>query len=69
MFCKKCGTELNDNSVFCHKCGERLIEENEIQILEEKKEIEPVKTGIAVLQFVFAIIAIIIGMSALFTCH
>lgn len=26
MFCRKCGTQLSDDSTFCHKCGERIIE-------------------------------------------
>ena len=24
MFCKKCGTKLNDDALFCAKCGERM---------------------------------------------
>lgn len=25
MFCKKCGTQLNDNDKFCYQCGEKII--------------------------------------------
>ena len=24
IFCRQCGTELNDNAVFCKKCGTRI---------------------------------------------
>lgn len=27
MFCKKCGAQIDDNSIFCKECGERLVEE------------------------------------------
>ncbi len=42
MFCKFCGKELEDNSVFCNHCGERLSEktqtEKEIEHIEQKIE-------------------------------
>lgn len=27
MYCKKCGTQIDDDSVFCHKCGTRISPE------------------------------------------
>ena len=35
MFCKKCGTEMNDTARFCHKCGTKRIEKQ-----EQRKKIE-----------------------------
>lgn len=31
MFCKKCGTELDDNALFCTKCGAKTDSEEKIQ--------------------------------------
>ncbi len=28
MYCKKCGTKLDDDSVFCSKCGTRVVLNN-----------------------------------------
>lgn len=25
MYCRKCGTEISDDSIFCYKCGEKHI--------------------------------------------
>ncbi|MBR4766475.1 MAG: zinc ribbon domain-containing protein [Clostridia bacterium] len=27
MYCKKCGSEMNDDALFCSKCGEKFIKE------------------------------------------
>ena len=32
MFCRKCGTEIPDDSIFCQKCGEMLTNVSSEQI-------------------------------------
>ena len=51
MFCKNCGSEINDNAVVCPKCG--VATEN----LNRAQEPEVKKTNVcAILGFVFAIL-------------
>lgn len=56
MFCKKCGSLINDDSTFCQLCGEKVIDNNESSDLaktshEENHEIdstvENIKKGFA----------------------
>ena len=35
MFCRKCGTPIQDNAKFCPKCGEKVITEAPIKTPEE----------------------------------
>ena len=30
MFCKNCGTEIDDLAKFCSKCGKAVVEEKEV---------------------------------------
>ena len=29
MYCEKCGSQIDDDSVFCQKCGEKQLQEIE----------------------------------------
>lgn len=35
MFCRKCGNELEENSIFCSRCGERVNVENISDVTNE----------------------------------
>jgi|GEM_PF-1601636 predicted nucleic acid-binding Zn ribbon protein len=51
MYCKKCGAQIEDNSVFCKECGERLIEKEKKPLPKKKirKIIISVVAGILVI--------------------
>lgn len=36
MFCRKCGTQLRDDSLFCDKCGEKILSTEYEQQIEEE---------------------------------
>lgn len=40
MFCKKCGTKIEDDSKFCSNCGQRIDEE---KVVQQSEQIEEVK--------------------------
>ncbi len=49
MFCKKCGAQIEDNSVFCKECGERLEEQQKKPMSKKKKRIIIISAAAAVL--------------------
>lgn len=49
MFCKKCGAQIEDNSVFCKECGERLEEQQKKPMPKKKKRIIIISAAAAVL--------------------
>ena len=40
MFCRKCGAELPDDSLFCNKCGEKVIDQIEEPCSNENETTE-----------------------------
>ena len=44
MYCKKCGTKIDDDSVFCYMCGTNLEEKHSSNITKEKKLVEKENT-------------------------
>lgn len=38
MYCKNCGKEISDDSVFCQFCGKKLNDETIYSINQEKEE-------------------------------
>lgn len=42
MFCKACGHQIDDDSVFCQKCGVKQTAASPIKPTEVKKVIEPI---------------------------
>ena len=49
MICKKCGAQIEDNSVFCKECGERLEEQQKEPMPKKKKRIIIISAAAAVL--------------------
>lgn len=39
MYCKYCGTQIDDNSRYCPQCGKKLNEDTETNTVRSKKEI------------------------------
>lgn len=37
MFCRKCGSKINDNALFCYQCGERVKFNSEV-VSDGKKD-------------------------------
>jgi len=67
MYCKKCGAEIPDNSVYCPVCGEKAENDEEsneddfssIHIVDSKdEELE----AITILAFIFAFILPVVGL-------
>lgn len=58
MYCKYCGTELTENTLFCTECG-RATEIDLVQNTFRTNEKEPEKIGLS-------IVALILGICALF---
>lgn len=73
MFCKKCGVEIAEDVVFCPKCGQKQVE-NPNPTPEGPKEEkittkEAVSGGLGIIQFIVAIIMVVVGLSGLLsTC-
>lgn len=67
MFCSKCGAEIADSAAFCQNCG-TSISVNESKV-EAEKPVDKVEVVTGGLQFIIAIILIIVGISSiLMTC-
>ena len=74
MYCKKCGTKIDDDSIFCSKCGICLSNEISLTTNNEPKEEVPLVTQtekernsdgcLAILLItIFAILAIVIAVA------
>lgn len=65
MFCKNCGSEIEEDALFCTKCGtpipDKIILENRKKLLQEKQiqEVEFVRKKIK-LGIIFIIIPLIL---------
>jgi uncharacterized membrane protein YvbJ len=62
LYCKHCGTELEDNSKFCHECGK--IQETNGFVENEVLKMETKKNSVNVFWFIIAILLPIIGVLA-----
>lgn len=41
MYCKNCGSEVNDNAIICIKCGCSLCENNNDLVLQNPQDKSP----------------------------
>lgn len=57
MYCRKCKSELVDNSKFCNNCGEKIEENNTNQISKTKHRQTSILIIIFFLALIFAIIS------------
>lgn len=64
MICKKCGSQIDDDSVFCQKCGEKQIKTTDINsnkdVLNKK---HPKKAKIIIITIILFLVAIIASVS------
>lgn len=56
MFCKNCGSEIDDNSSFCPKCGTKLIS-------DEEKQKDTGHEGEAIAGFVLGLVSLLLGFT------
>jgi len=58
MYCKHCGNQIDDNSLFCNKCGKSQTDENKVKLSKKEKikvgKAEKIARVINILFFVFA---------------
>lgn len=45
MFCKKCGAPLDEEAKFCAYCGEKVLNDQEIVVINNQPKPEPKKVG------------------------
>lgn len=62
MYCRKCGTELPDESLFCSKCGTKILDYKAAETA--KKEPKLIIGGIAFTVVILLVFALIIGKNA-----
>ena len=62
MFCKKCGVEIPDGSLFCNVCGANQNESEEVKVpVEKKKNFKPFIIVGAVVVVAAIVLAIVLG--------
>lgn len=71
MFCRKCGTKINDDATFCYKCGEKSVGANDLKKnLSEKEtetEVGPEKKSVnKFLIGAIACVVVLIGILAIY---
>lgn len=64
MFCRKCGAELDDSSVFCNKCGTPVAEYSQ-DCASSASFHAPAKKRFGCLKVVLIVLAILIGLSVI----
>lgn len=64
MFCAKCGTYLDDDTLFCHNCGTPI--EAEATNSRRKKQPKPPKKLLSILAVLVAIVLVITAVSNIF---
>lgn len=70
MYCKKCGTKIDDDSVFCYMCGTNLEEKHSSNITKENTQpkateekeplLFPILMMILIILGVFSVVAVIL---------
>lgn len=64
MFCKKCGSEMPDNSEFCAKCGAKADKSEQyfVNVSAAKTPIDDtVSAGLVILSILIPLVGIIMG--------
>lgn len=68
MYCKKCGAELVEDSIFCHQCGASNDDENNI-INEQPKQSPKIWNIFAKIGYIGGIICFIVSFIPYFSLY
>ncbi len=66
MYCRNCGTRLENDDLFCSQCGEKIKKQNGIYFNSLKKKIKKEKKSLTIIFFILIILLVGININKYF---